>query len=398
MNTSHTPRIRRNSERGAIAILIAAMWTTLFGLAALAVDVGYLYTRQRGLQAVTDAAVTAAMPTYQSTGFNPARNRATAVAGANGYTTTTSNPVTTVTVDEPVANQFRVRVARTFPTFFGSLFGMSQKQITATSVGRVLVTTGPVIHADNMNCSSGFGFTVTGAATVNVTGDVESNGVLDLDLMGAVTGSVKVRSACQPLQPQVSGGYTPPTIVPSGSPFANPLLGITPASFAALCTVGNIATPGVVIPAMACGAGPGGEDVLPSGVYCALDNISVTTGCPGQRIYAPDSTFVSATGQIQFGGNNGLTLGNYPGVPGNIIAITMNAGAPAIHLGSAAKFTVTGSIYAPLGQIMANGGGTGPNLFNGKLVGNTIYMGVSAGGTWNFSGGGPSGSAWSLYQ
>ena len=30
MKTSHTPRIGRNSERGAIAILIAAMWTTLF--------------------------------------------------------------------------------------------------------------------------------------------------------------------------------------------------------------------------------------------------------------------------------------------------------------------------------------------------------------------------------
>ena len=102
--------------------------------------------------------------------------------------------------------------------------------------------------------------------------------------------------------------------------------------------------------------------------------------------------------QITFGGNNGLTLGNYPGVPGNIIVITMSAGTPAIHLGSAAKFTVTGAIYAPLGQIMANGGGTGPNLFNGRLVGNTIYMGVSAGGTWNFSGGGPSGSSWSLYQ
>ena len=275
---------------------------------------------------------------------------------------------------------------------------MSQKQVTATSVGRVMVTAGPVIHANNMNCSSGFGLTVMGAATLNVTGDVESNGVLDLDLMGAVTGSVKVRTACQPGQPQIGGGYTAPTIVPSGAPFANPLLGITPASFAALCTVGSIATPGLVIPAMACGAGPGGEDVLPSGVYCSLDNISVTTGCPGQRIYAPDSTFVSATGQVQFGGNNGLTLGNYPGVPGNVIVITMSAGAPAIHLGSAAKFTVTGAIYAPLGQIMANGGGTGPNLFNGRLVGNTIYMGVSAGGTWNFAGGGPSGSSWSLYQ
>ena len=71
---------------------------------------------------------------------------------------------------------------------------------------------------------------------------------------------------------------------------------------------------------------------------------------------------------------------------------------PAIHLGSALRFTITGAVYAPFGQIMANGGGTGPNVFNGRLVGNTIFMAVSAGGTWNFSGGGPSGSSWSLYQ
>jgi Flp pilus assembly protein TadG len=394
MKKSHTPRIGRNSERGAIAILIAAMWTTLFGLAALAVDVGYLYTRQRGLQAVTDAAVTAAMPTYQSTGFNPASIRATAVASANGYSTGSG---TTVTVDQPVVNQFRVRVSRTFPTFFGSVLGISQKTITATSVGRVVATAGPVIHASNMSCGAGFGFTATGSATMNVTGDIESNGVLNLAIGGALTGSAKVRTACQPTQPQISG-YTAPTIVPSGSPFADPLLGITPASFAALCTSGSIAVAGAWNIAWSCGTGPGGEDVVPSGVYCSLDSMSITSPCPAQRIYAPDSTWVSATGQVQFGGNNPMTLGNYPGVPGNVVVITMSAGTPAIHLGSANKFTVNGAVYAPLGEIMMNGGGTGPNLFNGRLVGDTIYMGVSALGTWTFTGGGPGGSAWSLYQ
>ena len=94
MNNLHKqPRARRNAERGAIAILIAAMWTTLFGLAALAIDVGYLYTRQRGIQAVSDAAVTAAMPTYQQAGFTPAETRARAVASANLYT---NNATTTV--------------------------------------------------------------------------------------------------------------------------------------------------------------------------------------------------------------------------------------------------------------------------------------------------------------
>ena len=107
---------------------------------------------------------------------------------------------------------------------------------------------------------------------------------------------------------------------------------------------------------------------------------------------------MSATGNITFGAVNSITLGNYPGVPGSIIAITMSAGAPAIHMGSANAYTVTGSMYAPLGQIMSNGGGTGVNTFNGKIVGREIFMALSAGSTWNFSGGGPSGGTWSLYQ
>src|SRR5688572_5928528 len=171
-------RTVRNAERGAIAIVIAAMWTTLFGIAALAVDFGYLYTRQRGLQAVSDAAVTAAMPTYKLSGFNPAQIRALSVLSANGFV---SGGNTTVSVTEPVANQFRVSVSRTFPTFFGSIFGITNKSVTGTSVGRVTASTGPVIHANGAVCGSGFGFTATGGATMNVAGDITSNSTLNLD-------------------------------------------------------------------------------------------------------------------------------------------------------------------------------------------------------------------------
>ena len=230
-------RTARNAERGAIAIVIAAMWTTLFGIAALAVDFGYLYTRQRGLQAVSDAAVTAAMPTYKQSGFNPARTRAVAVAGANNFATGGN---TTVSVDEPAANQFRVRVSRTFPTFFGSLFGISNKTITGTSVGLLNASTGAVIHANNPVCGSGFGFTATGGATLNVAGDIESNSTLNLDVPGAMTGTAKYRSLC-PGQPQI-GAFTPPLTSPTAGLYADPLVGNTPASVVAVipCTAGSI--------------------------------------------------------------------------------------------------------------------------------------------------------------
>ena len=72
--------VKRNHELGAVVVLVAVMWTALFGMAVLAVDFGYLYTKRRGTQAVADAAVRAAMPTFMKNGFNAALTPATTVA------------------------------------------------------------------------------------------------------------------------------------------------------------------------------------------------------------------------------------------------------------------------------------------------------------------------------
>jgi Flp pilus assembly protein TadG len=403
MKTSLSNPVGRNSEHGAIAIVIAAMWMTLFGMAVLAVDFGYLFSRQRNLQSVADAAVTAAMPTFQSSSLSAAQTRAYAIADANGYS---NNATTTVAATSPAAGQFQVTIRRTFPTFFASVFGMSSKQVTGTATGKVTAgPTGSVIHADNTVCG-GFGFTATGGAILNVAGDVESNGILNLNLAGAITGTAKVRDACA-LQPQVSGGYIMPAVssLTGTATYTDPLaaMGITPASFAGLCKLGT----SLINPAdpmsgatWSCGTGPGGSDVLESGVYCSLNNLAVTTPCPNQKIYAPDSTFVSATGAITFTANNGVTLGYFPGAPGNIVAITgSSAGGPVIFMGSADPYTVTGTFYAPNGQLMNTGGGALPNTFNGRMVAKEIFFGLSAGSVWNFAGGGgPSLSSWSLYR
>ena len=56
----------RNRERGAVAMMVAVMWTVLFGMAVLAFDFVYLYTKRRNIQAAADSAVRAAMPKTQS--------------------------------------------------------------------------------------------------------------------------------------------------------------------------------------------------------------------------------------------------------------------------------------------------------------------------------------------
>jgi hypothetical protein len=383
----------RNSERGAIAILIAAMWTTLFGLAAFAVDVGYLYTRQRGIQSTADAAVVAGMPSIQGGNQSTASTRATSVANLNGYT---GGDIVAVT---PTATSLTVQLQKQYPTFFGKVLGMNSRTLTARSEGRLISTgSGAVIHA-RAACGVGVGFTIQGNATFNVTGDIESNGILRIWWPGGgtMTGTAKYLSTC-PGEPQIAGYPMPPTS-PAALPYPDPVAK-TPADFAALCTVGTIGGAGdpMVGVVWGCGAGPGGSDVLPSGVYCSAGNFNIASTCIAQNIYAPDSTFVSAGGAITFGSNNGITLGKYPGAPGNIIAMTMGVGG--INMGTANAYTVDGVIYAPFGLINGGGGGTAPtiNNFNGALVANQINLGLSAGAIWNFNGGGAISGGWRLYQ
>ena len=63
------PRTRHRAH------LIAVMWTALFGMAVVAVDFGYLYTKKRGVQSVADSALKAAMPVFKTSGGTPAQTR-----------------------------------------------------------------------------------------------------------------------------------------------------------------------------------------------------------------------------------------------------------------------------------------------------------------------------------
>src|SRR5262245_49156373 len=130
----------RNRERGAVANIVAFAWTALFGMAVLAIDFGYLYTKRRGVQAVADAAVRAAMPTFAnngSSGLSLATPKARNVVNYNGYVDGTA--ATTVVIDNgnPAdVDTFRVKITRDYPTFIGGIFGMSGKSVSGVAVGR----------------------------------------------------------------------------------------------------------------------------------------------------------------------------------------------------------------------------------------------------------------------
>src|SRR5436305_3705461 len=116
----------RDRQRGAVAIVIGVMWTALFGLAVMAVDFGYLYTKKRNLQSVADAVLKATMPLYASNGLTTAtRTRGNAIAALSGYVD--DGGVTTVVgyTDIPgPPKQLQVTGGRTHPPFFAGIFGM----------------------------------------------------------------------------------------------------------------------------------------------------------------------------------------------------------------------------------------------------------------------------------
>ena len=116
-------------QRGSVAVVMAASLTFLFALGALAVDAGFMYTHERSLQAVADAAALAG-----GQGFINGTSTAEAIAMAtqNGYTDGVAG--NTVSVTSPATRQIQVTISSAQAPIFGHIFGLGSKTMTATSI------------------------------------------------------------------------------------------------------------------------------------------------------------------------------------------------------------------------------------------------------------------------
>jgi hypothetical protein len=363
-------------ERGSIAIVMAASMTFLFAMGALAVDAGFMYTRERSLQAVTDAAALAGGRGMTDGTYT---TRASDMATKNGYTNGVSG--NTVVVSSPAAKQIQVTITSTQTPIFGHIFGLGSKTMTATSIAAA-APNAPAIWAGG-GCGSSTGLSLNGGP-FTITGDLESNGPLtdytgggDMD-----TGSVTNSNLCAPPTPwrgpvgQPTGGesQTPPTTDPWGYNIM---------SFPA-CTFGNLTVPNLPLSIS--------TGVVPPGVYCNDGDIDLGTGSP---IVALGVTFL-ATGDINIGSGAITNMTPAAGC-NNLIAFSTAAdscvsGHPAINVGNS-NAVLNGSFYAPNGCL--NMGGPGFTI-NGSLVGNEVNL---AGPSWTIdAGGGGGGGGLTLYQ
>jgi hypothetical protein len=393
---------QRDRELGSVAILVTIMWTALFGMAVMAVDFGYLYTKKRGLQSAADAALIASMPAFVAQNYTTADATAVHVAGLNGYTSGASTTV--------AGNTFTVSITKTHPTFFGGIFGMSSKTITANAVGQLTGSTpGPAIYAsDAAACGGqwtwGVGFNVTGGGLLKVNGNVESNNKIHIEvgdpscngtncqINGAAHSACTVFNDAGPGVFNITGGTL-------GGPGTDPLIANTLASLGAFCTGGtSIATPFAGLPWQ---PEAGGCNLLPTGVYCASDLINVSPPGPGMSICPSTATFISATNVI-ITANGSIDLTGHPSVPNRIIAFANGVSGsgctsgPTIQLsnGPGTLYTLNGSIYAPNGCINVGTGTPGFSM-TGIMDGLDISVAMGPGQPWTFNGpGGLGGPTW----
>jgi Putative Flp pilus-assembly TadE/G-like len=406
----------RDRERGAVALLVAVMWTALFGMAVVAVDFGYLYTKKRGMQGAVDGALKASMPVFKqngggTTGATAALTRAQQVALLSGF----QNAEVTALTGLP-ANQFGIKIQRSHPTFFGGLFGIGSKNLSAQATGELTApASGPAIHAiDPTSCGtiwSQSGIEVTGNGHLLVKGDMESMGHLHIGNLEAdcdtatncrVTGSVKTGCPSPDIFNDAPGLFGMPTMT-YNTPTPDPLAGHDVAWFSTpgKCTNGSsmvtAAVPFVWVP----GTLPCVGDALPNNsVWCA--NGDITVNPPSGTLCPSTAAFISANGVVNINTAGAVTLTG-PAATDRIIAFSgkPSGAGDSIFLtnGPGVLYTLTGHVYAPAGQIRAGSQSPGVTI-DGMMVGSIILINAGLDAQWTIgsSGSAGPGSGWRIYR
>jgi Flp pilus assembly protein TadG len=283
-------------QQGQAIVLIAIMLAVLVGMAALAVDGSRAYAARRDLQAAVDSAALAAADKLQQGGtYTAAEQAATAIFATNlrlyaapacgGYGSPVAGPVTVtcnfadgtvltqvVSSLGPQGSRFSLVGSRLLQLQFAKvLTNGGSPTITGTASGGVnnLLYTPAVAALDQAGCggAGGSALTITGAGTLNVTGDVVSSGAVSLSGAGLrVAGDIYAR--CQATIP----GSVVTACYPSGAstPCTNPdVAGAIRPGF-------RFVDPNYPIPAVVGGSqsAPNRTVILPSGVYAAAPSFN----------------------------------------------------------------------------------------------------------------------------
>lgn len=137
-------------EKGQVLVLVALAIVVLLGLAALGIDVGYMYSVRHELQRSADSGALAGASRFVETGGewspNPAdpqmveaEDRARTFASKDKVVTSQLDRSADVDVDFPSMGRIRVTTHRTAPLFFARVLGRDNQAILATAVAEAAI-------------------------------------------------------------------------------------------------------------------------------------------------------------------------------------------------------------------------------------------------------------------
>lgn len=324
----------------------------LMGFAALAADVGILWSEKRQMQTAADAAAIAAATALRNGGsMNSAADDVAALNGfsngANGVVVTVNNPPASG-VEAGNSGFVEIIVSQPEPTYFMRVLGYASVKVSARAVGGAIG--GPAcIYALNPSAPDAISF--TGNISVDAACGIIDDSSSSSAMTGTGNGTVSASSI------GVAGDYSSTgsmTFVPT------PQIHVAPAPdpFASLAppTVGTVIQAGVTNSGAYVVSGNNETVTIPPGVYkngisVSGNNASVTfsSGTYGNNINIGGNTAsaVFNPGQYQNGGGSGDSVD----IAGNATT-TFNPGSYAF----AGAVRITGNNTVTLSPGLYEGG------------------------------------------
>jgi Flp pilus assembly protein TadG len=140
----------RSRRRGVALVYVALSLTLFLGVAALVVDLGYLFTRRAEAQKAADSAALAGAAQL-ALGESKADAAAREYAAFYGFVDQRDSQEVMTEVSSPA--HFRVRVSRLEPIFFARVLGFTDSRVGATATATYASST-PLTIVNNGNMNS----------------------------------------------------------------------------------------------------------------------------------------------------------------------------------------------------------------------------------------------------
>jgi hypothetical protein len=376
----------RKSQAGQALIIMALALPMIFGMAGLAVDVGYLLVMQRLAQSAADSGAVAGAMALNYGNVTQGAQAATALAGfsngAGGVAINVNNPP----LNGPHAanaQYVEVIVTQNNPTFLLKMIGIRSTNVAARAVAYLGTGTAP--GCLYLLSPSGTGINITGSGTISaangcgITVDSNSSSAINLTGSGSITAS----------SIGIVGGDS---ITGSASITPNPATGIVPVNdplaYLTPPAVGTCANAALNI------TGSGTSTVTP-GTNCY--NVSVTgsntvTFNPGEysAISITGSATVTFTPGVYVIAKGGLSLTGSGSVTGSGVTFYLGPNAGSLTSTGSSNFNLVAPTSGTYQGILfyQDKGDTSNASFTGSTTDvfqGTLYF-PTAGIQWTGSG------------